>query len=117
MNARNDSIVELRRQHPKWSYEAIAATVGCTRGVVAGVLHRAGVTDPKSSKAIDTPRPRRFGERNSYAKLSAGDVRLIRSVYRPRCPRYGATALALRFGVVPKTIEAVFHGRSWAHVQ
>lgn len=52
-----------------------------------------------------------------HARLTADAVRQIRAGYRPGNSRYGVQALADRFGVAKRTIEAVIYGQNWVHVR
>jgi transposase-like protein len=56
-NRKADEICRLRAKRGL-SYGQIARHLGVSRCAVAGVLRRAGLTDPNSPKAADTPRPR-----------------------------------------------------------
>ena len=53
------------------------------------------------------------GERHGSAKLTADDVRIIRTEYE-----YGMTCskLAAHFDVSPSTIERAAKGQTWSHV-
>lgn len=55
----------------------------------------------------------RRGERNPRAKLTESDVRLIRAL-----GDHGLTqrAIAAKFDVSKRAIEAVLTGRTWRHV-
>jgi hypothetical protein len=63
------------------------------------------------------PERLRRGEQVHFARLTEAKVRHIRQVYRRGHPRYGAAALALRFGVSIITIKDVAHRRTWKHVK
>jgi poly(3-hydroxybutyrate) depolymerase len=54
------------------------------------------------------------GRRNGAARLTEDAVRYIRQHYRPN-PRNHSNggALAAKFGVTRRTINAVYHGEQW----
>lgn len=52
--------------------------------------------------------------RRKNVKLLPEQVQIIRVTYTPWSRRYGASALARRFGVHVNTIRAVLSGESWA---
>ena len=54
----------------------------------------------------------RRGEKNPRAKLTEGDVRLIRQLH----PDLSYRVLAEKFEVSKRAIEAVLTGQSWRHV-
>lgn len=53
------------------------------------------------------------GERNTSHKLTWEQVKYIRSVYKPRDKKYGATALAKQFNVHRKTIGRIALNQYW----
>lgn len=56
------------------------------------------------------------GERAGQAKLTAEQVREIRSAYVSGVYRKGAGALARKYGVSKPAIQAILNGESWRHV-
>lgn len=58
-------------------------------------------------------RPNTTGERNGNRKLSADDVRAIRSMFRGGQRRY---RIAERFGVSPTTVGEIISGKIWKDV-
>ena len=54
-----------------------------------------------------------MGESHHAHKLTAADVKYIRSVYSKRDPNYGAVALANKFGVDRTTIHDVINKKTW----
>ena len=68
-----------------------------------GVLSVANVTLPPS-----------VGERNSAAKLTAEQVRAIRAAV---AAGGRLAALAVAFGVSPRTVRHIARGTSWTHVR
>jgi hypothetical protein len=115
-NPHKDRIIELRKSGA--SPAAIRAKLGLSRGVVCGVLFRAGLTDPTTDKSWDTPRPRARGPQNIHnATVSEDTVRAIRAEYLPFHPTRGGSALAKRFGVATRNVYRIAAGETWAHVQ
>lgn len=55
-----------------------------------------------------------IGERNHGHKLNEADVLYARSVYVPYHSKYGAAALARRFGVTQSTMCSAINGKSWS---
>jgi hypothetical protein len=55
-----------------------------------------------------------LGEANGYSKLTADQVREIRSRYRYR--KCGAEKLAAEFNVTSSAIYSVIHRQTWAHL-
>lgn len=56
------------------------------------------------------------GEAHGRAKLTADDVRAIRSEYVRGSSEFGQTALAHRFGVHHTLIGLIIRRKSWAHI-
>lgn len=50
-----------------------------------------------------------------FSVLTAEQVVFIRNNYKPRCPEFGGTALARRFGVSPATVSMALNRRNWKH--
>lgn len=82
-------IVALRKAGH--SYGVIARTLGCTRSVVAGVLHRVGL---KTGRADGRPVNRHASPFPASARAEA-----VRRSYRE-----GVKAVASEFGVDPSTL-------------
>jgi hypothetical protein len=57
------------------------------------------------------------GEDSGSAVLTEKLVRWVRSVYTPRHPVYGGSALARQLGVQQQTISKIVLGRRWEHLQ
>lgn len=57
------------------------------------------------------------GERIATAKLTADAIREIRSTFRRSDRRFGASALARRYGVSRDTIACVVARKTWRHVR
>ena len=59
-----------------------------------------------------------WGERGGRAKLTAEQVREIRSIYKKGCSKYPGNAheLARRFKISPTTIYSIISGKSWFHL-
>lgn len=55
------------------------------------------------------------GEEHHAHKLTAKDVKYIRSVYSKRDPNYGAVALAKKFGVDHTTIHDIVNEKTWRY--
>lgn len=56
------------------------------------------------------------GEANKQSKLTAEQVRIIRSRYRPRTRGKGTRVLAREFGVTERVIQLIVTGRSWTAI-
>ncbi|MCE4542117.1 MULTISPECIES: HNH endonuclease [unclassified Caballeronia] len=56
------------------------------------------------------------GERSTHAKLTAEQVRYIRSVYTPYSREYGPAALARKFGVSANAVSTAGRGLHWRHL-
>lgn len=56
------------------------------------------------------------GERSAHAKLTADQVRYIRSVYTPYSREFGPAALARKYGVTPNCISVAARGLKWRHL-
>ena len=56
---------------------------------------------------------KQYGEDHHAHKLTAKDVKYIRSVYSKRDPHYGAVALAKKFGIDRTTIHDIINRRTW----
>lgn len=50
--ARNESIKDLWRRNPSWTADTVADTLGLTKNIVIGVLHRSGLLNDKSRGAV-----------------------------------------------------------------
>lgn len=53
------------------------------------------------------------GEDCKWAKLTSEQVRLIRSLYKPRDKEFGVKALAKKFGLGFGTVQRLVHGESY----
>jgi hypothetical protein len=82
---RNAAIISAWRKD--WSYSEIAERIGVSRNVVAGVIHRAGLTDSASPKAV------RFVLSDSEISRAA---RIAAEI--------GTMAAAKRFGISPSAV-------------
>ena len=71
---------------------------------------RGAVGDANGARS--RPERRARGERNGKAKLTAGDVRAIRTL----AGALSLGALATRFAVSPRTVDGVIRRRLWRHV-
>ncbi len=59
-----------------------------------------------------------LGEQTNRARLTAGQVRMIREAHANRAGRvWGCARLAAEFGVNYSSIQDVVRGRSWLHVR
>jgi hypothetical protein len=56
------------------------------------------------------------GEAHPRAKLTAREVAWARRVYVPASWTWGASALARRLGVNPKTVRRAVEKKTWRHV-
>lgn len=56
------------------------------------------------------------GESNAAAVLTEAEVRYCREVHVPRHPKFGAKALAKKFGVHKSTMCNIVNGDTWKHV-
>jgi len=52
------------------------------------------------------------GERNNKARLTAENIRTIRSIY----PAQSLKRLAATFGITPQAVWHVVHRKTWQHV-
>ncbi len=57
------------------------------------------------------------GEKNISAKLKTAQVRqIVKTAHTTSCDDVTFASLAKEYGVTPKTISDIAHGRSWTHV-
>lgn len=57
--------------------------------------------------------PANKGEQNGRSILTTTDVAEIRSVYKRYCRKFGAPALAKKYGVGTQAILDIIHGKNW----
>ena len=112
---RNARILALWRS-TELTFTELGERLGVNRNVVAGVLHRAGCTDPNAPSAYKTKRNGNYvGSANPRSKLTEFDVLRIREAQKN-----GATIrdLAAQYSMSESGIKDVVRGvRIWTHVQ
>lgn len=88
----------------------LASKYGVARNTIRRIRRRSiwSHVETEQCPVYSTKRPISSGERNANARLTAPDVRSIRSASE------GARELARRFGVSPTTIKDIRSGRSWS---
>lgn len=88
------------------SFSDAAATLGCTRNMIAGRANRSGVS---FHNGVVGQRP---GEGHSEAKLTDSDVRWLRDSQLGELRKRAET-----LGISPCHASAIKNRRCWAHVQ
>lgn len=107
--ARNAEIIRQRRAGAAPC--KIMRRMGLSRGVVMGVLKRAGLCDANDPRSVNT------GRHRSGSKTVPMTEALVRELRARKARGERVLAMAEDLSLNPDNIWRIFRGETWAHVE